>query len=584
MRTPSRTFDIVQLALQNHPLPNALNAKINGVWKPISTQELKERIDKVSNGLIEVGIKRGDRIATITNNRPEWNIVNYAAAQIGAIICPVYPTISESEYKYIFNDAEMKMAFVSDQELFNKIEAIKREVPSLESIYSFDQLDGVNHWTEIEQKGEGLPHDLQVTEIKNTIDTKELVTIIYTSGTTGKPKGVMLSHENLVSNCVEGVELLPVEKGEKALSFLPLCHVFERTLLNIYIYAGISIYYAESLDTIGDNIKEVKPHIFTAVPRLIEKVYDKIIVGGSQKPFPLKQIFFWAVNKALNYKEDQKSGLLDNFANKLVYSKIKAGLGGNVKTIVSGSAALQPRLAKFFWGIGIPVLEGYGLTETSPVVAVNTTLKGGLKFGTVGKLLNGVEVKMAEDGEILVKGPNVMLGYYKQPELTKQVLEDDGWFHTGDIGVFEGEYLKITDRKKEMFKTSGGKYVAPQPIENKMKESQFIEQIIVVGEGEKHASALIVPAFAFVREWLKGQGLDAGVSNQDLIQMKLVKDTVDKEVVKYNQNFGKVEQIKKIVLLDKEWTVEDGELTPTMKVKRKVLHEKFKETISGIYK
>ena len=584
MGTPTRTFDLVQSALQNHPLPNALNAKVNGEWVAMSTEEFKSRIDKMSNGLIEIGIKPGDKIATITNNRPEWNIVNYAAAQIGAIICPIYPTISEAEYKFIFNDAEMKMAFVSSQDLLDKIVAIKDEVPTLESIYCFDQLKGCEHWTAIEKKGEGLPHDIQVTELKNKIDTKDLVTIIYTSGTTGKPKGVMLSHENLVTNCIEGVKLLPVEKGEKALSFLPLCHVFERTLLNVYIYAGISIYYAESLDTIGDNIKEVKPHIFTAVPRLIEKVYDKILLGGSQKPFPLKQIFFWAVKRANSYHENYQRGFLDRFAEKLVYSKIKAGLGGNVKTIVSGSAALQPRLAKFFWGIGIPILEGYGLTETSPVVSVNTTLKDGLKFGTVGKLLNGVEVKMASDGEILVKGPNVMMGYYQQPELTNQVLDKDGWFHTGDIGVFEGPFLKITDRKKEMFKTSGGKYVAPQPIENKMKESQFIEQIIVVGEGEKHASALIVPAFQFVRDWLKEQGQEANISNEELVKLKLVRDTIDKEVVKYNQNFGKVEQIKKIVLLDKEWTVEDGELTPTMKLKRKVIHERFKETIEGIYK
>jgi long-chain acyl-CoA synthetase len=583
MGTPTRTFDLVQSALQNHPLPNALNSKINGAWVAISTEEFKDRIDKTSNGLIEIGVKPGDKIATITNNRPEWNIVNYAAAQIGAIICPIYPTISEAEYKYIFNDAQMKIAFVSSKDLLQKILSIKSEVPSLESIYTFDQIEGAEHWSEIENKGEGLPHDIQVTELKNKIDTKDLVTIIYTSGTTGKPKGVMLSHENLVSNCVEGTKLLPVEKGEKALSFLPLCHVFERTLLNVYIYAGISIYYAESLDTIGDNIKEVKPHIFTAVPRLIEKVYDKIIAGGSQKPFPLKQIFFWAVNRANNYSENYQRGFLDGFAEKLVYSKIKAGLGGNVKTIVSGSAALQPRLAKFFWGIGIPILEGYGLTETSPVVSVNTTLKDGLKFGSVGKLLNGVEVKMASDGEILVKGPNVMMGYYQQPDLTKQVLGDDGWFHTGDIGVFEGEFLKITDRKKEMFKTSGGKYVAPQPIENKMKESQFIEQIIVVGESQKHASALIVPAFQFVKEWLKEQGHDANLSNAELIKLKIVKEAIDKEVVKYNQNFGKVEQIKKIVLLDKEWTVEDGELTPTMKLKRKVIHERFKETIDGIY-
>jgi long-chain acyl-CoA synthetase len=582
METPKRTFDIIEIALKNHPLQNALSAKVNGKWEGISTQEFYDRVQIVSNGLIELGVQKGDKIATITNNRPEWNILDYAAAQIGAVICPVYPTISNDDYTFIFNDAAIKYAFVSSAELFEKMQVIKPNVASLLKIYTFDHVNGAEHWSEVLEMGKTLQHHAKVLEINKSILETDLVTIIYTSGTTGKPKGVMLSHLNLVSNALAGTKLLPVAKGDKALSFLPLCHVFERTLLNIYVLGGIEIYYAESLDTIGDNIKEVKPHMFTAVPRLIEKVYDKIIAGGAIKTGIVKKLFFWAVKKANNYYEGKEGGLMDKIADKLVFSKIRAGLGGNVKVIVSGSAALQPRLARFFWGVGLPILEGYGLTETSPVVAVNTTFPKGLKFGSVGKLLEKVKVKIAEDGEILVQGPNVMMGYYNQPQLTNEVIKD-GWFHTGDIGVFDEGFLKITDRKKEMFKTSGGKYVAPQPIENKMKESPFIEQIMVVGEGKKHPSALIVPAFDALKSWLKETENIDGLSNQQIIENKKVIAAIDEEVSKYNKFFGQVEQLKRVVLMPKEWTVDNGELTPTLKLKRKIIHQKYESIINKIY-
>lgn len=576
-----RTFDILESGLKNYPLEVALASKVNGSWKGYSTKEYKEYVDQVSIGLIELGVKPGDRIGTITNNRPEWNFINYGAAQIGAIVCPIYPTISESDYKYIFNDAGIKYVFLSDSDLNDKISAIKSEVPSLEKVYSFEQLSGVEHWSSVLEMSKKNNHSEELKRRKEAIKEDELVTIIYTSGTTGNPKGVMLSHQNLVSNAVEGTKLLPVNYGDKALSFLPLCHVFERTLLNIYTFAGISIYYAESIETIGDNIKEVKPHMFTAVPRLIEKVYDKIIAGGAQKSGIIQKLFFWAVKKAQNYEMGSSSGLGGVIAEKLVYSKIKAGLGGNVKCIVSGSAALQVRLTRFFWGIGLPILEGYGLTETSPIVSVNSLLPGGSKFGTIGKVLKDVSVKIASDGEILVSGPNVMMGYYKNTAKTNEVLVD-GWFHTGDIGEFDGPYLKITDRKKEMFKTSGGKYVAPQPIENKMKESYFVEQIMVVGEARKHPSAFIVPNFEYTRAWCKENNIKCG-TDAELIELEEVKKAIGADVNGLNQSFGKVEQIKKIELLSKEWSVEGGELTPTLKLKRKVIKEKCADLFVKIY-
>lgn len=580
METIKRTFDILPYALKNHPLENCLASKENGQWKTISTQEYADNVTKMSHALIELGIQPGDKIASINNNRPEWNILNYAVAQVGAILCPMYPTISSADYVYIFNHAEIKYVFLSDEEILEKVNNAIKEVPSVKGVYTFNKIKEAQHWTEVLNLGNG-QHAEELEKRKSAIQETDLATIIYTSGTTGKPKGVMLSHQNLVSNAKAGIPLLPCVKGDKALSFLPVCHVFERTLLNIYTLAGISIYYAESLETIGDNIKEVKPHIFTAVPRLIEKVYDKIIAGGSQKPAILQKIFFWAVKKANAYEIGASGGIGTAIANKLVYSKIREGLGGNVKCIVSGSAALQTRLQKFFWGVGLPILEGYGLTETSPIISVNTLLKNGTKFGTVGKVIEGVDVKIAQDGEILVKGPNIMLGYYKAPELTTEVMSGD-WFHTGDIGVLENGFLKITDRKKQMFKTSGGKYVAPGPIENTMKASQFIEQIMVIGEGKKHASALIVPAFEFIKNWGKENG-EVLNTNEEICNCKSVLDAIHNDILKFNENFGKTEQIKKFELIPNEWTIEGGELTPTMKPKRKPILEKYDHLVKKIY-
>lgn len=575
-----RTFDILPHALATHPLDNCLVSKVNGKWENISTQEYSDKVNQLSNALVELGVKPGDRIASINNNRPEWNILNMAVAQVGAILCPMYPTISADDYVYIFNHAEISYVFVSDEEILEKVLKAKESVSTVKDIYTFDKIDNAKHWSELFKLNKD-QHNEEIAKRKDAISETDLVTIIYTSGTTGRPKGVMMSHQNLVSNAKESLALLPCSPGDKALSFLPVCHVFERTLLNIYIQAGISIYYAESIETLGDNLKEIKPEIFTAVPRLIEKLYDKVIAGGNQKSGVIKKLFFWAVNKANNYEIGQSSGLGDAIANKLIYTKIRAGLGGNIKCIISGSAALQPRLTKFFWGVGLPILEGYGLTETSPTVAVNSLLPGGTKFSTVGKVLNGVSVKIAEDGEILAKGPNIMLGYYKDEKLTEEVMTGD-WFHTGDIGIFEGEYLKITDRKKEIFKTSGGKYVAPGPIENTMKASPFIEQIMVIGEGKKHAAALVVPSFVYIKEWCKEQGIPCS-TNDEICTNEKVRKAINSDIDKFNQKFGKVEQIKKIELINTDWTIPGGELTPTMKPKRKPILKKYDHLLKKIY-
>ena len=575
-----RTFDILPYALANHPLDNCLVSKENGIWKNISTQEYYDEANKLSNGLIELGVQAGDRIASINNNRPEWNILNFATAQIGAILCPMYPTISAEDYVYIFNHSEISYVFVSDEEILAKVLKAKESVPSLKDVFTFEKINNAKHWSEVLKLNKD-QHNDEISKRREAISENDLATIIYTSGTTGKPKGVMLSHKNLVSNSKSALPLIPCLPGDKALSFLPVCHVFERTLLNIYLQAGVSIYYAESIELLGDNLKEIKPEVFTAVPRLIEKLYDKIIAGGNQKSGVIKKLFFWAVNKANNYEIGQAKGFSDAIANKLIYSKIKAGLGGNIKCIVSGSAALQPRLTKFFWGVGLPILEGYGLTETSPTVSVNTLLDGGTKFSTVGKVLDGVSVKIAEDGEILVKGPNIMLGYYKAEELTQEVMTGE-WFHTGDIGIFEGDYLKITDRKKEIFKTSGGKYIAPGPIENTMKASPFIEQIMVVGEGEKHAAALIVPAFIYIQEWCKEQGINCS-TNDEICTNEKVRKAINSDIDKFNKKFGQVEQIKKIELINSDWTIPGGELTPTMKPKRKPILNKYDHLLKKIY-
>ena len=584
MEKVKRLFDILQHQLENYPCEDSLAAKENGEWVKWSTQKFSETAHKFSRGLIAMGIKPGDKIAMISNNRPEWHVADIGILQTGAIDVPVYPTISEQDYKFIFNDAGVKLCIVSDEELLGKVRAIESEVPTLEGIYTFTQIEGAEHWSTILDRAEEVEASA-VEATKAAIKEDDLATLIYTSGTTGTPKGVMLSHRNLVSNCVDSWPRLPVDQYGKSLSFLPICHVYERMVTYLYMLTGVSIYFAESIDTIGDNIREVQPQVFTAVPRLLEKVYDKIIAKGAELTGIKRKLFFWAVAVGEKYEIKRSFGynLKLGIARKLIFSKWKAALGGNVQAVASGSAALQPRLARIFHAAEIPIFEGYGLTETSPVVSVNDGKNDGLRFGTVGRLLDTVEVKIAEDGEILVKGPNVMLGYWNRPDATADVLKD-GWFHTGDIGRFEeDQYLKITDRKKEIFKTSGGKYVAPQVLENVYKASRFIEQIMVIGENERHPSALVCPDWEFLKSWCERKGLPCGDA-ETMASHDAVKVRVMEEIEGFNSQFGKWEQVKKIEILPVTWGVETGELTPTLKLKRKVIMQKYDSSVERIYR
>ena len=582
---PTRIFDFLEYAKINHPLDNILNTKNNGKWESISTYDYLEKANHISSSLLKLGVEPGDKIAMISStNRSEWSIIDVGLSQIGAINVPLYPTISSKDYLYILNHSECKFCFVSDIEVYKKVYAIKNEVNSLENIYSFDKINNCSNWNELIDSGN---IDLDFIKIqKSKVKPNDLATIIYTSGTTGVPKGVMLSHNNIVSNVLSTSNRFPFEAGkESALSFLPICHVFERVVLYSYLYNGIKVYFAESLETISDNLKEIKPEIMTAVPRLLEKVYDKIYSKGEELDGLKQKLFYWAVDIALKYEPYGKNGLLYSLklavAQKLILSKWKEALGGNLKLIASGSAALQPRLARVFTAAGMTIVEGYGLTETSPAVSLNDMRDGGFKIGTVGKLVDGVEVKIAEDGEILCKGPNVMMGYYKEDKKTEEVMSGD-FFHTGDIGIIDSEgFLKITDRKKEMFKTSGGKYIAPAVIEGEMKQSLFIEQIMVVGEGEKMAAALIQPNFEYLKIWVKEKNItesfDNICENLDLI------NAIQKDIDFHNQKFGQWEKIKKFELTPKAWTIESGLLTPTMKLKRKVIKSKYLHLVEKIY-
>lgn len=584
--TVHRIFDLHYYQLKNYPKEDAFCAKVNGQWKKYSMQEFIDMASALSRGLLELGIKPGDKIAMIANNRPEWHMTDLAILQVGAINVPIYPTITEEDYSYIMNDADVKLVFLSDEEIYGKVQSIRNEVSTLQDVYVFDKISGTKSWKEVLKLGEGKSNDA-VEAIMKEVKEDELATLIYTSGTTGKPKGVMLSHRNIVSNVIGCIPRLPCDQYATSLSFLPLCHVYERTVTYLYIYRGVSIYYAESLDTIGDNLKEVKPQVFTAVPRLLEKVYDKIIAKGNEQTGIKKSLFFWAVDLGLKYDPRKDQGVWYNMqlalANKLVFSKWREALGGRCQAVASGSAALQPRLARVFLAGQIPVMEGYGLTESSPVLAVNCEKDNGVMIGSVGRPLDNVEIKIADDGEILAKGPNIMMGYYKQPELTAEVLDKDGWLHTGDIGEFDDGFLKITDRKKEIFKTSGGKYIAPQLMENKFKESHFIEQIMVIGEGEKHPAALIQPAFDFLRDWAKRKGIEY-TTDAEMIKNGKVIARFEEEVEKYNEHFAQYEKIKKFELVPAPWSVETDELTPTLKLKRKVILDKYKELYDKIYK
>ena len=588
-KEPKRLFDFPRYQLANCPLKDSLANKINGVWTPVSTKEYVDLAEKASRAFIEMGIQPGDKIAIAsTTNRWEWNIIDIGTLQTGAVDVPVYPTISEDDYEYIFNDAAVKMLFVSDEALFEKVSHIKQKVASLIEIYTFDEVKGAPNWLEFLAKGEDDKHQVELEKRMDAVQETDLATLIYTSGTTGRPKGVMLSHRNIASNSLASVARIPTEgSDERALSFLPLCHVYERMLIYLYCYQGVAIYYAESMEMIGDNIRELKPTIFTAVPRLLEKIYDKIVAKGSDLTGIKKKLFFWALELGEEYELEGKGpiyALKLAIARKLIFSKWQEALGGRTKAIASGSAALNPRLIRIFSAAGINIQEGYGLTETSPVISVNGPDKGRKRIGSVGRLIADVEVKIAEDGEILCKGPNVMMGYYNKPEATAEVLTEDGWFHTGDIGQFvDGDFLKITDRKKEIFKTSGGKYIAPQLMETRFKESHFIEQIMVIGEGEKHPAAIVQPDFVFLKSYCERKGINFG-SEKEIIENEQIKSRIMQDVNRLNENFGKWEQVKKIELSDHTWSIDGGELTPTLKLKRRVvlaLHQDHYERIYG---
>lgn len=584
-----RLFDIVSSRTNEDPSATLLAAKESGQWRTYSCREVWETACGLSHGLLGINNhfildtpEQQEKIAIISFNRPEWIIADLGVQLSGAVLTPVYPTISPNEMHFILQEAAVKTVFVATAELYNRFKETLAAVSSINYIFSFDPIDGVRNWREIITK-ETQP-DSRIDQIKG----ETLATIIYTSGTTGDPKGVMLSHHNIVSNVRDSFPAFTfAEKGARALSFLPLNHIFERMVTYIYIKAGLAIYYAESMDTIGDNLREVKPMVFTTVPRLLEKVYERIVSKGLELTGIKKALFFWALELGKKYDNAISGGWWYNFqlmlANKLIFNKWREALGGNVKAIVSGSAACQVRLIRIFSAAKVTIMEGYGLTETSPVISVNRFESEDRRMGSIGTLINNVEVKLADDGEILCKGPNVMLGYYKRPELTAEALKD-GWFHTGDIGEWqEGRFLKITDRKKEIFKTSGGKYVAPQVIENKMRESPYIEQMMVIGNGRKFVSALIVPSFMQVRKHLADAGKTAPESNTQLIEMAEVKELIQKQIDKYNPQFGHVEQVKKYILLPAEWTIDTGELTPSLKIKRKAIEAKFNSLIETMY-
>ncbi|NOY47368.1 MAG: AMP-binding protein [Chlorobi bacterium] len=584
----TRLFDFPYYQLEKHNLDKALTTKYNGEWKSISTQEYINKANAISRALLKLDIKKDDKIAVIsTNNRTEWNIMDVGILQVGAQNIPIYPTISANDYEYVLNHSESLYCFVSDDEVLQKILKIKDKT-HLKDVYSFDHIEGCKHYSELFEIGKDESTQPEVESRKDAVKPSDLATIIYTSGTTGRPKGVMLSHDNIVSNVLASEKRIPLDSGSaKALSFLPVCHIFERMILYLYQYSGMEIYYAESIEKISDNLKEVKPHVMTAVPRLYEKMYDAIYAKGKELSGIKKMLFYWAINVGLQYEPYGANGWWYekklSIARKLIFSKWQIGFGGNLKIMVSGSAALQTRLTRVFAAAGLPIMEGYGLTETSPVVSVNDKRNGGFRIGTVGKIIDKVEVKIAEDDEILVKGPNVMIGYYKDPEKTATVMTGD-YFHTGDKGKIDSDgFLSITGRKKEMFKTSGGKYVIPALLENELKQSLFIEQIMVIGEGEKMPAAIIQPNFEFIKDWIDRKGKDVNKDNASIANSEIVIKRIQKEINKCNANFGKWEQIKRFELTPDVWSIDGGHLTPTMKMRRDVIKNIYKDLYDKIY-
>lgn len=585
----TRTFDILDRYLSEFPRTDAIGGKRDGNWYTYSTQEYVEKSHQFAMGLMALGIKKGDKIASVTTNRPEWNFADMGVAMIGAVHVPIYPTIGEDEYKYILTHSESKILIAGDAKLYEKLLPVVETIDALKHFYTFDEVDGAKNYTEILDLGEGRKEDFQaeLQSLKDGIQPEELATIIYTSGTTGTPKGVMLTQRNLVSNFVSHSKMHHLGKDHKVISFLPLCHVYERSVNYHFQYKGMGIYYVGNLSQIVAAIKEIKPHMFNSVPRLLEKVYDGFVAKGKELTGVKKSLYFWALNLTRHFEFNKKYGPLlaikIKIADKLIYSKWREALGGNIVYVVSGGAALQPKIARVLGMAGMANLEGYGLTETSPVIAVNNPAKNEMKIGTVGPILEGFEVKIAEDGEILCKGPGVMKGYFKAPELTAEVIDSEGWFHTGDIGTMEeGKFLKITDRKKEIFKLSGGKYIAPQMIENKLKGSTLIEQVMVIGANEKFASALISPNFPLLHDWAAEHKIHFE-NNKDLIHKPEVVDKIQKEVGIINKTLGSHEQISRIRLVCDEWTPATGELSPTLKLRRNMVANKYQHLIDEIY-
>lgn len=585
----TRTFDLLQHILTDLPRPDALGGKNNKDWYVYSTAQYVEKSHQLAMGLMALDLKKGDKVATVTTNRPEWNFADMGMAMTGIIHVPIYPTIGDEEYSYILEHAEIKLLMVGDKKLYEKLSPIAARLPQIQHIYSFEEIEGVANIEELMELGESQHAELSgpLERIKKEIDAEDLATIIYTSGTTGIPKGVMLTHTNLVSNFLEHVKMHHLGKDHHVISFLPLCHVYERSVNYHFQYKGMGIYYVGNLAQIVSAIREIKPHMFNSVPRLLERVYDGFVSKGNELKGLKKMIYFWALRLTRHFEYNKEYNFLlrlkIKLADKLIYSKWREALGGNIVYIVSGGAALQPRIARVLGMAGMTNLEGYGLTETSPVIAVNNPATKAMKIGTVGEVLSNVQLKFADDGEILCKGPGVMKGYYKAPDLTAEVIDEEGWFHTGDIGILEdGKFLKITDRKKEMFKLSAGKYIAPQMIENKLKASDFIEQVMVIGAGEKFASALISPNFVYLHDWCSQRRIHFQ-DNEALIQHPEVMAQIQKEVVAINKTLGEHEEIKRFRLVGEEWTPQTGELSPTLKLKRNYLAAKYKALIDEIY-
>jgi len=582
----TRLFDLIHNQLAENPLDICLAYKHDNKWKEYSTQDVIGIVNNLSCGLLSLGVGKNDKVGIVSTNRPEWNFVDLALQQIGAVSVPMYPTITPKDYRYIFEDSKLKYVFAGDAELVAKVKEASEGLDFFKGIYAFDAIHEAPSWKEVAEKGVADQTDL--TPYREAVNAEDLVTLIYTSGTTGNPKGVMLTHHNVLSNARAVSEnLQPDGEIKKSLSFLPLCHIFERTSSYFYMLRGVSVYYAESLEKIGDNLKEVQPDMFTTVPRLLEKIYDKIVAKGMELSGIKKALFFWALDLGHKFDLQNDQGFWYNFqlklANKLIFSKWREAVGGEIKLIASGGAALQPRLATIFWSAQIPVLEAYGLTETSPGIAFNRYNKEDIRIGTVGPALPGVTIKIADDGEVLCKGPGVMKGYYNQPEKTDEVIDKEGWFHTGDIGeMVENKFLKITDRKKEMFKTSGGKYVAPQLIENKLKESTLIEQAMVIGDGRKYPSALITPNFDNLKDYCKHKGITY-TTRAEMVKNDKVVDKFNREVEAANEHFAQWEKIKQINILPTEWSVEAGELTAKLSLKRKVIESHYQQEIDAIY-